>query len=43
MEKNSSVIWVRINGLGLQSERTRCRVSGTLKSQVSAEVHFVAS
>ena len=42
MEQKSPVIWVRIVVLGLQSERTRCRVSGTLKSQVSAEVHFVA-
>ena len=38
MEQKTSVIWVRIVVLGFQCERTR----GTLKSQVSAEVHFVA-
>ena len=41
VEENSSVIQVRNVVLGLQSERTRCSIGATLKSLVSAEMHFV--
>ena len=42
VQQKSSLIWVSIVILGLQSEKTQCSVSGMLRSQVSAEMHFVA-